>query len=169
MVQRDVARLKKLTRRTLMKEILREFQGDSTALVEAIDALQRFKHMSTAELEHYASTAGGCGCSTCKSVPQFSSMPPLPARVESSTGEERISLMLAMIEKWAPSMTPAQLKRGLLCDRMFRGRTDEELIHFVSNGYFLTHTPDQAEAEHQIIKIDAAQKKWSNQGGRRTG
>jgi hypothetical protein len=48
---------------------------------------------------------------------------------------------------------------------MFRGRTDEELIHFVRNGYFLTHTPDQAEAERQAIKIEAAQKKWGNEGG----
>jgi hypothetical protein len=165
MVQREVARLKKLTRRTLMKEVLREFQGDFKAVVEAVDSLRRWGHRSTAELKHYASAAGGCTCSICKGVAHSSGPPALPARAESSTGEESISLMLAMIEKWAPSMTPAQLKRSLLCDRMFRGRTEEELIHFVCNGYFLTHTSDQAEAERQIIKIEAAQKKCGNQGG----
>jgi hypothetical protein len=147
----EVARLRKLTRRTLMKEILREFQGDSKAVAETLDSLRRWRHRSMAELEHFASEAGRCTCSFCKSVTQSPAPPPLPARVESSTGEEWISLMLAMIEKWAPSMTPMQLKSSLLCGRMFRGRSDEEIAYCVHNGYFLTHTPDQAEAEQQII------------------
>lgn len=50
----DVARLKKLTREVLLREALREFQGDDEAVVDAIDGWRLWRHKTADELEHYA-------------------------------------------------------------------------------------------------------------------
>ena len=75
---------------------------------------------------------------------------------EPPDGEKWVSGMLAMIEKHAPSMSPEKLKSHLICTKMLRLRTEEELVHFARNGYFLTHTPEQAEAERLLIEMERA-------------
>jgi hypothetical protein len=146
----EVARLRKVTREVLLREVLREVQGDDAAVVDQIDIWRRFRNLTFEQMEHYA-TAEVCSCLVCSLIAMVARVQ-LPSRSATRTGELWVTDMIALLDKHAPGLTPAKLRQFLAFERLLKSRTEDELWHFARNGFFLSHTLEQAEEERRFLR-----------------
>jgi hypothetical protein len=144
----DLNRLKRLTREVLLREVLREFQGESQRVFSAVENWRRWRAMTDADMLHYASQRDECSCAVCTQIRNHSTAE-IPARFEGASGDAWVDEALALIEKRAPGCSPRQLKGALLLDRYFESRSEEELLHYALHGFFLVNTPEQQQLEQE--------------------
>lgn len=149
----DVARLKKLTREILFKEALRERQGETQSVVQALDCWRAFRGVSRQDLVHFATAiSDDCKCEVCEHINKRHKII-VPERAETATGEVWVGEMLELVETWARGISPPELRLHLAMDLAMEGREPEELLHCAVSGFFLTHTPEQSAAESRFQEL----------------